>query len=145
MIVSYETDIIAWANQQAQLLRSGRWSEIDVTHIVEEIEDVGKSEQRELESRMVVLITHFLKWQYQPQRQGKSWLLTIKEQRNAVHRRLKKTPSLKASLNDEEWWNDVWLDARVVTEKETLIDFDKFPQQCPWTIEHILAFEWMPE
>lgn len=144
MTITYEKDIIAWANQQALLLRTGRFSELDIEHIAEEIEDVGKSEQRELVSRMAVLLSHLLKWQYQPARQCSSWMKTIKEQRRAMEKRLKKTPSLKSSLNDEEWWIDVWLDARTMAEKETAIDFEKFPDECPWTTENIFSQDWLP-
>jgi hypothetical protein len=144
MATTYETDIIAWANEQAYLLRSGLLSAIDIEHIAEEIEDVGKSEQRELASRMVVLLVHLLKWHYQPERQGSSWSLTIKEQRKAILRRLKKTPSLNATLEDREWWEDVWLDAKTATEKEAGIAFDQLPETCPWSIENILAENWLP-
>jgi len=65
MTITYENDIIAWANEQAFLLRSGNFSTLDIQHIAEEIEDVGKSEQREIANRMAVLIAHLLKWQYQ--------------------------------------------------------------------------------
>lgn len=65
----YAHDVVAWANERAALLRAGDLSAIDVEHIAEEIEDVGKSEQRELASRMSVLLAHLLKWQYQPGRQ----------------------------------------------------------------------------
>jgi hypothetical protein len=74
------------------LLRSGKLSALDIEHIAEEIEDVGKSEQRELASRMTGLIAHLLKWQYQPERQSGSWQRTIKEQRKVIARRLKKHP-----------------------------------------------------
>lgn len=144
MATAYENDIIAWANEQAYLLRSGLLSAIDIEHIAEEIEDVGKSEQRELASRMAVLLSHLLKWQYQPERQGSSWFLTIKEQRKAILRRLKKTPSLNSSLGDAEWWEDAWLDARAVAEKEACVAFDRFPEACPWPIESILAENWLP-
>jgi hypothetical protein len=68
----YATDIIAWASDQARLLRTGRLDRLDVEHLAEEIEDVGKSEQRELASRMAVLLAHLLTWQFQPQRRGVS-------------------------------------------------------------------------
>lgn len=42
----YDHDVVAWAKEQAALLRAGRFSVLDVEHIAEEIEDVGKSEQR---------------------------------------------------------------------------------------------------
>ena len=66
MSVAYKQDIVAWANEQAAYIRAGRFDMLDLENIAEEIEDVGKSEQRELESRMAVLIAHLLKWQYQP-------------------------------------------------------------------------------
>ena len=56
----YDEDVLAWAREQAQLLRSGRYAELDIEHLAGEIEDVGKSEQRELESRMAVLLAHLL-------------------------------------------------------------------------------------
>ena len=65
---TYEDDVVAWANEQARLLRTGRFDLLDIEHIAEEIEDVGKSEQRELANRMAVLLTHLLKWHYQPER-----------------------------------------------------------------------------
>lgn len=143
--VSYENDVVAWANQQAWLVRNKRFDLLDLEHIAEEIEDVGKSEQRELASRMAVLLQHLLKWQYQPARQGTSWQLTIKEQRERIKRRLKKVPSLKSCLKDEDWWADAWGDARYETEKETRIAFDKFPQRCPWTAEQVLDEAWYPK
>ena len=72
MTATYEKDVIAWANEQAALLRAGRFSALDIEHIAEEIEDVGKSERREFVSRMAVLLAHLLKWQYQPERRGAS-------------------------------------------------------------------------
>jgi len=104
---SYDTDIIAWANEQARLLRAGLFSQLDIEHIAEEIEDVGKSEQRELENRMAVLLAHLLKWQHQSERHGNRWRNTIRDQRERVARRIDKTPSLKADLEDETWWRGV--------------------------------------
>ena len=142
MATAYETDIIAWSKEQANLLRSGKLSAIDVEHIAEEIEDVGKSEQRELANRMAVLLSHLLKWQYQPERQSGSWQRTIKEQRKAIARRIKNTPSLKVSLNDPEWFEDAWGDAVSMTIIETGIS--SFPETCPWTVENILSETWLP-
>ena len=76
--------VLAWANEQAALLRAGNFGLLDLERIAEEIEDVGRSEQRELESRMAVLLMHLLKWQYQPSHRGVSWQMTLKEQRNMI-------------------------------------------------------------
>jgi hypothetical protein len=142
--VAHNTDIIAWANQQAHLLRAGRLNEIDLEHIAEEIEDVGKSEQRELGSRMAVLLMHLLKWEFQPGHRSNSWISNIREQRKSVARRLEKTPSLKSSLTDDDWLEDVWLDARNAATKETGIEFDAFPVQCLWAANQVLDFEFFP-
>jgi len=143
MATTYEKDIVAWATEQAYLLRSGQLSAIDIEHIAEEIEDVGKSEQRELASRMAILLSHLLKWQYQPERQSSSWQRTIKEQRKAINRRLKKTPSLKVSVNDLEWLEDAWGDAISITINET--GMSNFPESCPWLTEDILSENWLPQ
>jgi hypothetical protein len=139
---SYDGDIVAWANEQARLLRAGLFSELDIEHVIEEIEDVGKSEKRELASRMAVLLAHLLKWQYQPERQGNSWRRTIKEQRNVTALLIKKTPSLRAELRDPDWWSSVWSDAVAKASEET--GLYAFPESCPWTIDAILDPAWLP-
>ena len=75
----YDRDFYAWANQQAALLRAGRLAEADIENIAEEIESMGRSEKRELVSRLVVLLQHLLKWQFQPLFRGASWRLTYRE------------------------------------------------------------------
>jgi hypothetical protein len=144
MGIAYEKDIVAWANEQANFIRSGRFELLDLEHIAEEIEDVGKSEQRELENRMAILLAHLLKWQYQPARRGASWQKTIKVQRTQVNRRIQKTPSFKHTLQDTEWWEDTWGDAITQASKETGIELTVFPEICPWTPEQILDLEFFP-
>ena len=99
--ITYKSDIVAWANEQAQLLRNKQFNLLVIEHLAEEIADVGKSEQREFESRMAVLIMHLIKWHYQPSHRGKSWERTIKLQRTMLNRRLSKTPSLKTELKNQ--------------------------------------------
>ena len=138
----YDTDIVAWAQEQAGLLRAGCLAEIDIEHIAEEIEDVGKSEQRELASRLSVLLAHLLKWQYQPERRGNSWRRTIRAQRRSLAVRLKRTPSLKAILRDPDWLEEIWQDAISAATAET--GLDTFPESCPWDVPQVLDAEWMP-
>ena len=145
MGTTYKSDIIAWANEQAALLRSGNFSAIDIENIAEEIEDVGKSEQRELSSRMAVLLSHLLKWQYQSSHRTPSWERTIEEQRKSINRRLKKTPSLKVSLENSDWWEDAWGDAVTDAAKETDLKFSILPRDCPWTKEQIMKDDFFPD
>ncbi len=141
---SYETDVIAWANEQAAFIRSGRFDLLDIEHIADEIEDVGKSELRELESRMAVLLAHLLKWQFQPSHRGTSWECTINDQRTMLSRRLTRTPSLKPYLRDEEFWQEAWADGRRLAETETGV-LNTFPKACPWSAEQVMNIEFWPE
>lgn len=139
----YDDDVIAWAEQQVALLRAGRWSELDVDNIIEEIEDVGRSEKRELQSRVVVLISHLLKWQYQPGRQGHSWSNTIKEQRDAIAEDIRKSPSLKRLLKDPKWLQATFRCARA--EAEVQIKVYDLPETLPWSVEQLLSQDFFPE
>ena len=139
----YEQDVIAWANEQARLLRAGEFDRLDIEHLAEEIEDVGKSEQRELASRMAALLTNLLKWQYQSERHGSSWQRVIRAQRRAIALRLKRTPSLKTMLCDSDWWEEIWADAMSAATTET--GLDTLPENCPWSQTDILEPDWLPE
>jgi hypothetical protein len=144
MSIGYETDVVAWANEQARLIRAGRFDLLDREHIAEEIEDVGKSEQRELANRMAILLAHLLKWQFQIERRGSSWQNTIKTQRKSISVRLAKTPSLKPDLNEGDWWSEVWVDALQIATSETGLLYESFPEICPWTTSEILDENWLP-
>jgi hypothetical protein len=106
-------------------------------------EDVGKSEQRELGSRVAVLLAHLLKWQYQPARRGASWRATIRVQRKALAAHRASVPSLKAMLRDPAWWIRIWADAVAKAIDET--GLVAFPDECPWTLDSILDPTWLPE
>ena len=139
----YEKDVVAWAMEQAALLRSGQLSALDIEHIAEEIEDVGRSEERELASRLAVLLAHLLKWQYQPERRGSSWTRTIKVQRRGVAEALDETPSLRGLLNDSRWLRRAWDDALAKAIDKT--GLDSFPEDCPWSMDQVLSAEFFPE
>ncbi|MGP1065208.1 DUF29 domain-containing protein [Serratia sp. CY56810] len=139
----YETDVVAWANEQAALLRSGDLSQLDIANIAEEIEDVGKSEKRELASRIAFLLTHLLKWQCQSGRRSSSWQRVIRELRKSIQLRVRKTPSLKSCLTESEWIEEVWPDAVAAAAEET--GLDDFPDECIWNSEQILSAEFYPD
>jgi hypothetical protein len=71
-MINYQTDYYGWTVEQAELLKTGDWQHLDIENLIEEVEAMGRSEKRALESRLVVLVTHLLKWKYQPVRRGKS-------------------------------------------------------------------------
>ena len=135
---------MAWSVEQARLLRAGLFHLLDVEHIADEIEDVGKSEGRELASRMAVLLAHRIKWELQSARRSRSWE-TIWEQQKKVIRRLTRTPSLRPELENADWIEDVWGDALTAAADETGLDIADFPRLCPWPLANVVFENWMPD
>jgi hypothetical protein len=139
---NYDSDFYTWTQQQAALLKAGRFSEVDIENIVEEIETMGRSERRELESRMSVLLAHLLKWQYQSERRTRSWQLTIEEQRLKFSKVLAENPGLKPQF--PTILADAYQFAVVRCMKETKFQKSVFPAQCPWTVEQIADRSFFP-
>ena len=138
----YERDFHAWANEQARLLRTGKLAQADVEHIAEEIESMGRTEKRELVSRLAVLLLHLLKWQYQPGRRGASWQATIRVQRRDLAAHLADNPSLKARV--PEAIAHAYGNAVIEAGGETGLPESTFPATCPWTFEQITAEDFWP-
>lgn len=143
MTTRYDSDFYGWTQEQADLLRSGSLSELDTQNLLEEIESMGRSERRELESRLEVLLAHLLKWKYQEGRRSRSWTLTIIGQRQKVSRCLKQSPSLKHKLNES--LEAAYSDAIIAAERETQISRNVFPDNCPWTFEQIMDNDFYPQ
>ena len=139
----YDQDFYAWANEQAALLREGKLAAADISHIAQEIESMGKTEKRELVSRLVVLLLHLLKWSFQPERHGSSWEATIRNQRLDVTDHLADNPSLKALLADAV--AAAYQRARNSAAAETDLPKRIFPTECPWAFEQFMAEDFWPE
>ncbi len=138
----YEKDFYAWTQEQAKFIETKEFDNLDLTHLFEEVKSMGASEVRELESRLEVLLTHLLKWKYQPSRRGASWELTIKEQRKRIEKRIKKMPSLRSIL--AEIFLDAYEVATYEAAKMTKLSLMAFPSTCEWTIEQVLNDDFFP-
>jgi hypothetical protein len=139
----YEADFYAWANQQAALLRAGDLTAADIEQIAEEIESMGRSEKRELLSRLAVLLMHLLKWQHQLTLRGNSWRATIKVQRRELERHLADNPSLKARL--PELIATAYEDATLLAARETGLAESVFSASCPWSFQEMMDDGFWPE
>lgn len=139
---NYDKDFYAWALHNAELIRQGRLSEIDTEHVAEEIESMGKSNRRELINRFAVLIAHLLKWQFQPIRRSKSWMLTIKNQRFEIFDLLEESPSLKREIKAQ--FKHAYEKALIIASEQTGIDESEFPHHCPFSIDQCLDFAFLP-
>ena len=139
----YETDFHAWANEQGALLRAGKFSAADIENIAEEIESLGRSEKRELASRLAGLLLHLLKWQFQPGLQSRSWQLSIIEQREAVVSHLADNPSLKSRLQD--CIRSAYGRAHLGVQRETGLSDKMFPASCPYTFQQMMDDAFWPQ
>lgn len=138
----YEQDYYQWTIETAKALKAKAFNKIDIDHLVEEIESMGASERRELQSRLEVLLTHLLKWQYQSVKQSRSWTLTIEEQRKRIKRLLEKMPSLKSGINEEI--RESYDYAVIKAAKESKLDKAAFPKELPYTLEQLLNENFYP-
>lgn len=147
----YERDYTAWAKRQIDLLRKGRFTDLDIRHLVEELEDMGRSERNELESRLTILLAHLLKWQFQYEElsdrwrefKGDSWRSTIIEQRDRIAKRLDKSPGLRSEL--ASLTSEAYADAIGLASKESGLPPGAFPPKCPYAMEQILDDGFFPE
>ena len=139
----YEKDTAAWAQASANLLREHRFDELDIEHLIEELEDMGKSERRALESHLVVLLMHLLKWQYQSGLRTTSWKLSIANARQSIDDTLQDSPSLAPKFSDAEFIDRAYSKARRLAAIETGLDVMIFPERCQYPTGELQA-EWLP-
>jgi Domain of unknown function DUF29 len=141
--VDYQTDFFAWTEEQARLLRGGELSLIDAENIAEEIESLGRSDRRELENRLTVLLMHLLKWQRQPELRSKSWSATIREQRRQIEKLLHDSPSLRPFVNEAH--GRAYAEAREDAVEETGLPEADFPAESPFTVDDVLSRAFLPK
>ncbi len=134
MTVLYEQDYGLWAEKMADLLAAGRFAELDIENLVDEVRDLSKRERDRLLSSVRLIVHHLLKWDYQPQRRSRSWQITIQRERLHIIRYLEDSPSLKRYLTSE-WLDKIYSIAYLDAQKETDLEF---PVNCPYSIEDVL-------
>lgn len=133
----YEPDETAWLDASSRLIRDGRFDELDYKNLASYLDDMAKSERREVEHRLEVLIEHLLKWQFQSNKRTPSWKRTVVEQRQQLIKLLTKT--LRRHVEDviaECYRGGVELAAA-----ETNLPKHAFPATCPFTLDQILTEE----
>lgn len=132
---SYDADFYAWTRATANLIRQRRFAEIDVAHLAEELEDMGKRERRALESHIRNVTLHLLKWRYQSEKRGASWRQSIRNGRIEIQKLLRDSPSLGGQVS--QILDDEYPAARADAIDETGLSEDTFPTQCPFTAEQV--------
>ncbi|MCB2262821.1 MAG: DUF29 domain-containing protein [Candidatus Thiosymbion ectosymbiont of Robbea hypermnestra] len=138
----YDRDLVAWAMENATLLRVGRLDRIDAAHIAEELEDLGKSERRALGSHLRNLVLHLLKWEFQPGRRTGNWRSSIDNARVEIAEILEDSPSLGAAASER--LEKGYALARKNAISETGLASEVFPQRCPYSLEQVLSDNFWP-
>ena len=142
-LAAYDEDFALWSAEQAALLRDGRLDGLDRENLAEEIESLGRSDRREIERRLKVLLVHLLKWRFQPERQKGGWKATIRGQCVEIAKIIRDSPSLRRYPADA--LDDEYRTARADAADETGLPEDAFPAACPFTIEQILDPDFLPD
>ena len=141
-MTDYRVDFYAWSREQAAALQRRSANEIDWENIAEEVDSMGLQQRSEIVSRLIVLLLHLLKLEFQPSRRTRSWLSSVVEQRDQIERELKNSPSLKPDI--EELFADAYRTARKRAAIETRLGSAIFPEQPPFTLNQALNPDWLP-
>jgi hypothetical protein len=112
-------------------------------HLIEELEDLGKSERRAIVSQLVRLLLHLLKWKYQPQRCSDSWLDSITDARTQIQLTIQDSPSLKN--HPAEQLDLAYQRGRIQAAQQMGVDVSRFPVGCPFPLELVLNEDWLPD
>ena len=141
----YDRDYCLWLETTAKLLRDcaertsradRKLEYLDFEHLIEEIEEMGKDKRRELKNRLIVLLMHLLKYQYQPERRSSSWVSTIWEQHYQIESLLEDSPSLKPYYL--EIFADCYSKALRAASSETKLPKSAFPTESPFLPEDVI-------
>jgi Domain of unknown function DUF29 len=139
----YDTDFYQWTQTQAAALRAKDVAALDLAHLAEEIESLGKRDRRAVESYLEVILLHLLKWAYQSERRGRSWEKSLLQARHRLAKLLRENPSLANQvpvLLDEGYPH-----ARRLAAVETGLPLTTFPATCPWAGAQVLDEDFWPE
>jgi hypothetical protein len=138
----YDQDFVLWTERQAALIRAGRFDLVDWRNVPEEIESLGNGDLRQLGNRLDVLITHLLKWEFQPDARSGSSRGSIRTQRGRILRLLKQSPSLRQHVASEA--QEGYARAAATAADETGLPSAQFPPSCPWTAQELLDEHFFP-
>ncbi|MCL1468519.1 DUF29 domain-containing protein [Argonema galeatum] len=139
----YEKDYLQWIQTTLEKIRSGDYVNVDWENLIEEIEDMGRSERKSLKSNLIVVFLHLLKWQFQPEMRSGSWEGSIIEHRRRIRESIDDSPSLQNYL--ESIFSECYLQAVKQAKAETRLPLETFPQLCPYDLAQVVNDDFLPE
>lgn len=142
-VAAYVSDFHEWTQTQARALRAGRTAELDWENLAEEIESLGRSDQREVKSRLTTLLVHLLKWWYQPEKRSDSWADTIARERLEIPFIFEQSPSLLDFA--ETAFGKAYRLARSEAARQTRLPVRSFPLDPPFALDDALDPDFWPD
>lgn len=139
----YETDYVQWVETMVDRLRNREYDSVDWDNLIDEIEDMARSQRRSLRSNLIVVLLHLLKWQYQPDHRSSSWESSLLEHRDRLRDDLQDSPSLKPYL--ETILAESYIRATKQAKAETGLPLERFPTDCPYDVALILDDDFLPD
>jgi len=134
----YATDETGWLEATATLVDQGRYEQVDHQHLAEFLRDMAARDRREVLSRLEVLLTHLLKWEYQPKQRCRSWLASMIEQQ---HRLTDLVASGSLKRHAEESFEKAFARAAAAAAAQTGMPQQTFPEACPFSLDEALQFK----
>ncbi len=140
--MKYDEDLYQWTIEQGRALRDRATNALDYDNLAEEIESLGRSDKREIKSRLENLLLHLLKWRYQPDQRSPLWEASIDEARRRIERVLKDSPSLRS--HPGEVLSEAYRYA-IRNKAIRALELRQLPEACPWAIDDVLSEEFLPK
>jgi hypothetical protein len=144
--VRQEEDFYAWCFDQARILRelASKLSSLDCVGIAEELEGMARNEAHALTSDLEVLLTHLLKWHYEPNRRNRGWRLSALNARSEIRDALDDSPSLRSKLPVllKRAYERARRSAGVEMEMDEQPWEQKAPASCPWDFDTVMGDFW---
>ena len=139
----YERDFCLWVEEQVRLLREGRLEQLDVDNLIDEVEDWAINRKHAVTSNLVVILSHLVRYQFQPRRRSRSWLSSIAEHRRRLRKEFQHAPSLRGYAREQ--FEECYQDGRRQALIETGLVPDALPSMAPYTLEQVLDPEFRPD
>lgn len=142
----YDRDFILWTETIVEQLKRGNFTDVDWENLIEEIESMGKSEKRALESLLIKLLEHILKieyWDSERERNLGHWSAEISNFRYQIAKIVQNSPSLKPYL--VEILPECYEVALRYVSRAMRVSIDILPETPIASLEEILDDNWLPK
>jgi hypothetical protein len=131
----YEQDETAWLETMAELAEHGRTAEMDFRNLCEFLTAMAKRDRREVYRRLVILMTHLLKWEYKSEQRSKSWRRTMRLQRSELNQLLDSGTLRNHAL---DVLDKAYAESRLQATEETELSDESFPRDRPWDLDQLI-------